>query len=476
MESAAERFWELLGAEASEESDGAIKRLLALYPQLAAERAPGAGGLGPMELAAGAGRTEVVRALLEAGAPAEGSDRRPGPGPLMVAARRADFGSARLLLAAGAAVDREDASGWSALDHALGYEEEADAQQEKEKIRPVVRLLLDSGARADDWQRANGSALDWAAQAGLAVSLEEILKTPGISLRSPGSEKNALMHAAAGGKAECLRMLLSAGSWDLSQKWEPGGGQCALSMAAGSGSGECVRMLLDAGADLEERDDKERTPLMCAAQAGHSGAAAVLLAAGADVHARDYAGMEPLMFAAMFASIGNVGLLLDAGADASCEMGSGESRKSAAYLVLQAGRGGVALEMLLKAGASPETRTGTGISLLMAAVRSRNMEAAEALLAHGADPNARNPAGGYMDGHPTLMGYAAAQGMAAMAELLERAGASMGKGDWLLAKESAQKNGVRHALAYIEARELRMDLQSRIASVEARAFPSKRML
>ena len=463
----------LLSAPPSDSCEAEIKSLLAEDPLLASRWVAKRDEFGPLELAARAGRPEIVRALLEAGAPVEARAPYVGPLPLMLAASCADFESVRLLLAAGASVDKEDPVGWSALDHALAYEDDVDTPEEKEKIRPVARLLLDSGARADDWERSNGSSLDWAAQSGLAVSLEEMLKTPGISLCAPGSEKNALMHAASGGKAECLRMLLSAGTWDLSQK---GGrdGQGALSMAAGSGNAECVRMLLEAGADVEERDNRRRTPLMCAAQAGHSGAAQVLLAAGADVHAQDYAGMPPLMFAAMFASLDNVGLLLDAGADPSCEIGEGESRKSAAYLVQQAAKGGKALERLLKAGADPETSTGGGITLMMAAVRSGNLEAAEALIAHGADPNARHPDCAYLHRQPSLMGYAVAEGMVAMAELLEKGGAAMDKVDWAMAKDAAEKNRVKHALAYIEARELQMDLQSKIAGDLARA-PGKRV-
>ena len=59
-----------------------------------------------------------------------------------------------------------------------------------------------------------------------------------------------------------------------------------------------MKALLDKGADVNAKDDKERTPLMSAAYRGYLEVVKLLLEKGADVKAKDKGGLTALMFAA----------------------------------------------------------------------------------------------------------------------------------------------------------------------------------
>lgn len=66
---------------------------------------------------------------------------------------------------------------------------------------------------------------------------------------------------------------------------------------------------------LEARDDRGRTPLICAAEAGHSGAIHLLVKKGADINAKDGDGNTALMAAALKGFRGVAEKLLDLGAE-----------------------------------------------------------------------------------------------------------------------------------------------------------------
>lgn len=103
---------------------------------------------------------ETASALIDAGANANG-DGRPRP-PLFSAASAA---TVRLLVRAGAVVDRPDASGGTPLNWAARVAEAA-----------VVAALLEAGARVDGLEGAKSTPLINAATAGRASSVEILLK------------------------------------------------------------------------------------------------------------------------------------------------------------------------------------------------------------------------------------------------------------------------------------------------------------
>ena len=63
---------------------------------------------------------------------------------------------------------------------------------------------------------------------------------------------------------------------------DPRGGRTALAIACRNGSDEAAEALCAHGAELDARDDSQRTPLMLAAWEGHTKICEMLLALGAD--------------------------------------------------------------------------------------------------------------------------------------------------------------------------------------------------
>ncbi|HEU4905797.1 MAG TPA: ankyrin repeat domain-containing protein, partial [Solirubrobacterales bacterium] len=75
-------------------------------------------------------------------------------------------------------------------------------------------------------------------------------------------------------------------------------------------------LLIQCGADVEARDDLERTPLIRAAAAGHEGTVRLLLDAGAAFDTRGGTRQRtPLLAAAYFGHLNAVKLLTERGAD-----------------------------------------------------------------------------------------------------------------------------------------------------------------
>jgi ankyrin repeat protein len=103
-----------------------------------------------------------------------------------------------------------------------------------------------------------------------------------------------LVLAGCGGKGE-----------DLNEK---------LLAAVESGTLNEVTSLLERGANVDARDDFERTPLMMASLGGHSRITEVLIKAGADLDATAKYGQTALQFAEERGNNDIVALLLGAGA------------------------------------------------------------------------------------------------------------------------------------------------------------------
>ena len=90
-----------------------------------------------------------------------------------------------------------------------------------------------------------------------------------------------------------------------------------LSWAAGGGHEAVAKLLLEKGAELEAKDREGRTPLWWAAEGGHEAVAKLLLEKGAELEAKDEDGRTPLWWAAEGGHEAVAKLLLEKGADNS---------------------------------------------------------------------------------------------------------------------------------------------------------------
>lgn len=207
--------------------------------------------------------------------------------PLMAAIVHNNPAMVKILLDAGAAPFRPNASGHTALDMAVWQGNSG-----------IIQALADAGA--DMSTRSDGfTPLMCLAQLGYTDSVEVVLKhVPAESINSTGDVgQTALILACAENQAGAAKALVDAGA-DVTVRDEDG--TTALHLAAESGNLQTMRTLMRAGADpVCQRDwGKRTTPLHIAAANGRTSAARELLLAGAQPSARDARGMTPLHTAA----------------------------------------------------------------------------------------------------------------------------------------------------------------------------------
>ena len=376
---------------------------------------------------------DLTRIMLEAGA-----DPDAGNHPALVrAADELSIGAVRLLLEAGADINRVDSNMRTALVAACYEDADPD----------IVRLLIDSGSDLKRPDGAGRSALTWAVHVGRHDIVRILLDagiTPqgndlvnasltgdipalkkalenGASLRYYGEPRYTplflailsgeleavrlllehgadpslpsgdmvtwiffpLERAAAVGSVEMVDALLGAGA-DPEQKLR--GTPTALISAAGSGSIGVVERLLEAGARVNGSNRYGTTPLMAAASSRSHEIVETLIAAGANIHSKTNGGHTALWYAAESGDEKLVRTLIDLGADVN----AGIQNFSATPLMAAVSTSRTRIvEVLLEAGARPSSDKSTGWTPLSMAARNLDEHIVRMLLAGGANPDER---------------------------------------------------------------------------------------
>ena len=291
----------------------------------------GEDGVTPATLAVDQGRTECLKILLEAGADIDKADRL-GRTPLNVAASKGQIQCVKLLLEAGADIGKDglgpegsDDSDWTAAHCAamMGHTE-------------CLRALLEAGADKDQ-NTTRGCA--------------------------------PAHIAACCGHPDCLRLLLEAGA--NIDSTDNVLGSTPLILAAFGGKTECVRVLIDAGADIAIVGTDGETALSCAERYGHD-EVATLLRAAADVR-RTVAELEALR-------------IDDSGPQrSSMRVRPGDVNNAASR------RDARKLRRLLQAGADKDDAVaspdGDNFTALLGAASMGNADCVHLLLEAGADPD-----------------------------------------------------------------------------------------
>ncbi len=171
-----------------------------------------------------------------------------------------------------------------------------------------------------------------------------------------------------------------------------------------------------AGADVENRENYSRTPLiLCARERGGPRTIKVLLEAGADVNARDKFQDTALNLASWRGKKEVVDLLLDAGAKIPSQ------GRDVRYLFSTAASHGLSrlFDTVAKAGGDPTFKLSDGGSLLHAAAAGGSPEILEILLGKGLDINQKDNYGW------TPLHYAARDGRIDAVKLLIAKGADI---------------------------------------------------
>ncbi|MHC4203403.1 MAG: ankyrin repeat domain-containing protein [Planctomycetota bacterium] len=199
--------------------------------------------------------------------------------------------------------------------------------------RDIVELLIQRGADVNAKDTYGCTPLQYAAQTGRTEVVQLLLEAgANISLRDDRGQ--TALHAILvfsrpkyrGPKyrlsKETLILLLNNGAGvNLKDK----NGRSPLHLAVESADRDIVELLLDKGADVNEKDDASGfTALHHAAQLSRNNIAELLIARGADVNAKDKQGHTPL-YVAVNHDYKVTELLINEGADSSIRTESGRT-------------------------------------------------------------------------------------------------------------------------------------------------------
>jgi len=357
---------------------------------------------------------DVVNHLLNAGADLHATDND-GFDALVAAATGGSAAVSQLLLDKGLDVNVMAGSGGAPLSIAA-----------KAGAADCVKVLLEAKALVD--ARAQPSEAFSAEIANLQAQSDEGMTEPEIDAKRQRIDAyfeagtTALMHAAALGHTEVVKLLVDAGA-DASLT-DPSG-QTPLIYAANSGSVRSVVLLLEsktANPNDMVGEGANAMPLLVHAMAsGAESISELLIQHGAKVDAVE-GGVAPLLLAAQAGSTKLVSLLIDKGVDLTAKSESGVTP----LMILAAAGHARGVKLLVEAAKSAEgateevvaayvdATTENGTAALHTAARQAHVKVVTELVAAGASVHTRDLGG------QTALG-SAYDGLQAVAKYVEEA-------------------------------------------------------
>lgn len=406
---------------------------------------PGVGGIVvPLALAARNGNNRIVELLLSNGANVDEPGEE-GETAVMWAASAGKLDLLKRLIEAGADIKQKDNDGGDALSYAVGGQQVA-----------TIEYLLPHFPKARQEKLKRQSHL-WRGESRkresqVVARLEKAMERPAPKMRTAeslfrahesGDEKKFLQLLDSGAdpneiNIEGTTILASVASHStvytllkplLKAGADPNRGEVfrPLSFAAGFGA-DAVKLLLKAGADVNWADPDGGTALMAAASAGDEAVIRLLLDAGANPNAEDKDGHTALWYALECNNPGAADLLATCTTnveDAKKPWRKNKEGKSREQCLIDAADGGDVehVKRLLAEGVTVDAANSSGDTALHRAARNGHLEMIEALLKAGAPIEAA----GCADWTPLLT--AANRGKLTSLQKLLQAGADIHAGD-----------------------------------------------
>jgi ankyrin repeat protein len=176
--------------------------------------------------------------------------------------------------------------------------------------KEIVQLLLSYGANP---------TIHIAAYMGDVEIIKDMLDN-GVNVNQPCAGGYTPLHyAVRAGHESVARLLIAKGAQVNFDDSEDMGRtiDSPLHIAAYEGNVDIVRLLITSGANIDANDNSQSTPLHLAAFKGHKDVVELLLSHGAKIDAQDYDSCTPLYNAAHAGYKDIVELLLTKGADVS---------------------------------------------------------------------------------------------------------------------------------------------------------------
>ena len=311
-----------------------------------------------MHAASSSGNTDIVKALLAAGADANVVDKSTLWTPLHYAAAEAAGGCevTALLLSAGSVIDAVGQDGLSPLDVACF----------KGNTETVCCLLAAGANMAVCRAPSKWTGLHFACAGGWSGTVEALVRA------------KAPINAQGHGQGSTVGAGVDVDS--------------PLMLACEVGRSPIVLMLIAAGADIGAVNSDQSTALHTASERGHPEVVRALLAAGASVHVVKRNGWAALHCGCAGGSGEVVVALLKAGADVSATVSVGPHTYCPLYIACVQGHQQL-VAPLLAAGSQPDSADNDGKTVLMTACQNGSSIAVDALLKAGASVNTANAAG-----------------------------------------------------------------------------------
>ncbi|CAI7641948.1 unnamed protein product [Penicillium bialowiezense] len=326
---------------------------------------------------------------------------------LIKAARAGVYEKVEILLKKVNNPSKTDASGWSALHHAvwngklevvnllvksLSLRQRTDRGEEPLHLaaargnEQLVAMLLE-GSTLDLKRKQDGlNALHLAAISGFAGIVKNFLKGNWAVNATDNRQQTALHMASFCGNEDLVHVLTKHGA---DHALEDISGETALSFAVFKGHGKTAKILCDLKADLEVRDYYDRTPLHQAASSDLVEAIKTLVDFKANIDARDEDRRTPLHLAVYQGHLEAIQTLVALGADIEAQ---GEDCQTPLHLAAMLGNVEV-IETLVDLKADIKARDQDRRTPLHLAANYNNPEAIKALKALGAVIEARDKDG-----------------------------------------------------------------------------------
>lgn len=249
----------------------------------------------------------------------------------------------------------------------------------------LCKVLVEAGADVNREDNTGGTALRHAVlgeQLGVVALLAGIAE---VKLRLPDNEGlSPLQHAVDGGHVQALKAMLDRSTNAVIDPDEAG--NSLLHRACFMGHTLVIDELLKHGAPVDHLNDANKTPLMVACERGPSKPenVALLVQGGASLEVRDGHGHTVLMLAARRGRADAVRALLTAGADAGAV--SPTSKSTPLMLAVTGGHESAALELVPHSGQVLNLSSGKkNVTALHTACTKGLARVVAALLAAGAD-------------------------------------------------------------------------------------------
>jgi ankyrin repeat protein len=293
--------------------------------------------------------------------------------PLVTAVQAGNAAAVEALLAAGANVSATNTVGETPLHAASKIRPDAAASV----VSNIVVRLLKAGASPDARDDRRATPLHAAANVGKPV-IAVLLIAAGASVDQAGPNLWTPLHLAVySGNRQMVEQLLSNGADPERRTRE---GATALRIAVAIKSNDLVALLLKHDADANAVYDDSATLLMAVVEAGDTNLMKLLLDAGAKVNITNQAGWTPFIFAASSGQVEAARLLLERGAQLDAT-----DHQGATPLIIAAKSGRLDMvKFLLERGAAIQAKDNKDFTALHEAADRGHAEIVEFLLDHGA--------------------------------------------------------------------------------------------